>query len=220
MIGDPYASLRDRCIIIEMTRLRDASREELQTDKARAAAREIELDVDAVLQPRLEEIRHAWMYYGDLYDSLRFLRDRDREIWQPLFALCRVLAPERIHELEECAIDLATLKTRKAKRLKDLADEEERRQHEEYGELAIEHCLLVMGDRDRMGTTELVGGLQAMHLGPWRTYLGDGLTAHALAGLLKPFNIEPNVIRIKSKTEDNSTVRGYLRSDFVRAKKA
>ena len=43
--------------------------------------------------------------YEELED-LEFLTDRDADLWMPLFAVCAVASPERIGELQRCALVL------------------------------------------------------------------------------------------------------------------
>ena len=110
-IGDVYDTLRDRCIIVEMQRTKAGKRIEYVRQIAMEEASELSLEIENALGEDIEDIRDAYLTYHERFDSLDFLRDRDREIWKPLFTLCQVLAPDRVPELQRSAIDIATLKT-------------------------------------------------------------------------------------------------------------
>jgi protein gp37 len=217
MIGDPYPTLRDRCITIEMHRMRRGAYRSFVREVAREEGHEVELDIAAAVGAQGQEIRQAYLNYND--DSMDYMRDRDQEIWKPLFALCQVMAPDRMPELERSAIDIATFKTRPPLRLAELHDEEEKAWRREYAELLLQHCLRVLGDRDRITTADLMAGLRDIPLAPWREYEGCGVTAISLAAMLKPFGIEPKMIRVRPKGQAQDTVRGYFRIDLIKAQK-
>jgi hypothetical protein len=146
---------------------------------------------------------------------MNFLRDRDREIWKPLFALCQVFVPERLPELERSAIDIATLKTSPVRRFEHLKDEEERARKLEYAEHLLLDALTVIGQRDRIASADLVRGLREIATSPWRSYEGSGISDISLASMLKLFGVEPKTIRFKPKSEQNSTAKGYHRASLV-----
>ena len=176
--------------------------------------------MEEAISARLEEIRKAYRQYQGMYPSLSFLRDRDKEVWKPLFSLCQLLAPSRIPELERSAIDIATLKTLPIRRFDALAEEEKKSEEMEYGERLVTDAISVMEGHERMATSELVQGLRALHTSPWRTYRGSGITDDAsgamlLASLLKHFGVEPKTIRVRPKGEPNSTAKGYTRADLI-----
>lgn len=112
-IGDVYSSLRDRCITIEMRRMQEGPRKEFVQQVAKEEGRAIIEELSLTLPEYLDDIRNAYLNYHELYPkSLDFLQQgRDKEIWKPLFAICQVIAPERIPELSKSAIDIATFKT-------------------------------------------------------------------------------------------------------------
>lgn len=75
--------------------------------------------------------------------------------------------------------------------------------------------LTVIGDdRDRIPKRDLIMGLRGLPRSPWRTYEGTGLTEISLAALLKIFDVTPKTIRIRPRSELNSTAKGYLRLDL------
>ena len=216
-IGDVHDSLRDRCIVIEMQRTKSTSRTEFVRQTAMEEARDIATDIQAVLSERISDIKDSYLNYHLLYPSLDFLRDRDKEIWKPLFALCQVFAPERVPELERSAIDISTLKTQPVRRFEHLKDEEDKARKLEYAEHLLRDVIAVVGEHDRITTVELVKGLRNIGTSPWRSYEGAGITDISLAAMLKLFGAEPKTLRIKPKSEPNSTAKGYHRRDLLQA---
>lgn len=216
-IGDVHDSLRDRCIVIEMQRTMSGSRTEFVRQFAKEEGTDIANEIEGALGGQLDEIRDAYLNYHNLYPSLGFLRDRDRELWKPLFALCQVFAADRIHDLEWSAADIAALKTKPVRRFEHLKAEEQRVQTLEYAERLLRDSLMVIGERDRIASAELVRGLREIPTSPWRTYEGAGISDISLASMLKLFEAEPKTIRFKPKSESNSTAKGYYRADFAAA---
>jgi len=217
-IGDVYSSLRDRCITIEMRRMQEVGqRREFVHQVAKEEGRAIVKELEDTLPEYLDDIRHAYLNYHELYpQSLDFLQQgRDKEIWKPLFAICQVIAPERIPELSKSAIDIATFKTRPIRRLGDLRGEEEKMRKLEYTERLVRDALTVVGAHDRIASVELVRGLREIPTSPWRSYEGAGITEISLASMLKLFGVEPTTIRLKPKGEPHSTAKGYYRKDIV-----
>ena len=218
-IGDVHDSLRDRCIVVEMQRTMGGSRTEYVRQFAKEEGTEIAHEIEEALGARIGEVRDAYLNYHNLYPSLGFLRDRDRELWKPLFALCQVFAPDRIHDLERSAADISALKTKPVRRFEHLKAEEERVQKLEFSEWLLRDSLLVVGERDRITSAELVRGLREIPTSPWRSYEGTGVTEISLASMLKLFEVEPKTIRFKPKSEPNSTAKGYLRDSLLKALK-
>jgi len=63
---------------------------------------------------------------------------------------------------------------------------------------------------DRLSSATLVSELTEIETSPWVEWKnGKPLTARGLAKLLRPFEIDPNSVRLGDKTP-----KGYLRSDF------
>jgi Protein of unknown function (DUF3631) len=216
-IGDVYSSLRDRCITIEMRRMQEGPRKEFVRQVAKEEGRAIIEGLAVTLPDYLDDIRDAYLNYHELYPaSMDFLQQgRDKEIWKPIFAICQVMAPERIPELSKSAIDIATFKTRPIRRLGELRDEETKTRKIEYAERLLRDVLTVVGTRDRIASAELVKALRDIPTSPWRSYEGSGITDMSLAAMLRLFAIEPKTIRFKPKSEPNSTAKGYLQADLV-----
>lgn len=218
-IGDVYDSLRDRCIIIEMQRTRSATRREYVPETAKEEGSEIASVVAEAVSERIEQIRDAYRNYHNLYRKLDFLDNREQEIWKPLFTLCQVFAPSRIHELERSAADIAALKTTPIRKFEHLKDEEAKAQKLEFAERLLRDSLAVIGNRDRITSAGLVQGLREIPTSPWRSYERTGITEISLASMLKLFGVEPKTIRFKPKSEPNSTAKGYYREPLCKALK-
>lgn len=218
-IGDVYDTLRDRCIVVEMQRTKAGKRIEFVRQTAIEEAAELALEIEDALGENIEDIRDAYLTYHERFDSLDFLRDRDREIWKPLFTLCQIFAPDRVSELKRSAADIAALKTMPLRRIENLKDEEERSKKLEYAEWLLRDSLAVIGGRDRIASAELVRGLREIPTSPWRTYEGSGISEISLASMLKLFGVEPKTIRFKSKSQPNSTAKGYHQELLYKALK-
>jgi uncharacterized protein DUF3631/C-5 cytosine-specific DNA methylase len=219
-LGDLYDSLRDRCIVVHMQRTLGGGRKEYHRSIAQADGNAIGERMHEAISARVDEIKTAYLLYDELYPSLGFLRDRDKEIWKPLFSLCQVLAPSRVPELERSAIDIATLKTVPARPFGSLVQEEEEAEETEYAEWLLTDAISVMGDNEKMATSELVRRLRELPTSPWRAYRGGGITDDAsgaimMANLLKRFGVKPKTIRFRPKGEPNSTAKGYRWADII-----
>ena len=214
-IGDLHDTLRDRCIVVEMQRTMAGSRKEYVRQVAKDEGNDLAREIATAVLEHMDDIQDSYLRYHDLYPSMTFLRDRDREIWKPLFTLCQVFAPERLPELERSAIDIATLKTRPVHIFQNLKGEEDKAGKLEYAEHLLRDALTLVGDRDRITTADLVKGLRDISTSPWRSYEGYGITDISLAAMLRLFGIEPKTIRVKPKNEPHSTAKGYHRADLV-----
>lgn len=167
-IGDVHDTLRDRCIVVEMQRTVAGNRAEYVWQGAKERGNEIASEIASAVLEYRDNIRDAYLNYHNLYPSLDFLRDRDREIWKPLFALARVFAPSRVPELERSAIDIATLKTRPVRIFQNLKGEEEKARKLEYAERLLRDALGVVGDCDRITTADLVTRTSQTWTRPWK----------------------------------------------------
>ena len=176
--------------------------------------------VAEAVSERIEQIRDAYRNYHNLYRKLDFLDNREQEIWKPLFTLCQVFAPSRIHELERSAADIAALKTTPIRKFEHLKDEEAKAQKLEFAERLLRGTrLAVIGNRDRITSAGLVQGLREIPTSPWRSYERTGITEISLASMLKLFGVRPKTIRFKPKSEPNSTAKGYYREPLCKALK-
>jgi len=132
-------------------------------------------------------------------EDIRFLADRDADLWTPIFALCAVAAPERLDELKRCALTLS-----RGKEADDLDDS---------------LPLMLLADiravwnpgAMQMKSAELIGKLERLPESRWQEP-EYRLTPRKLAGMLRPFAIEPRQIRLGTET-----AKGYLWRDFEAA---
>lgn len=221
-LGDVYDSLRDRCIVVRMQRAMEGSRKEYFRAVAQEEGSAIARRLHEAVSARLDEIRSAYRNGHGLHRRLGFLRDRDREIWKPLFSLCQALAPSRMPELERSAADIAALKTVPARPFEALAEEEMESEEMEYAEKLLADAIVAMDGNEKMATSGLARRLRELPTSPWRTYRGGGITPDAsgamtMASLLKRFGVEPRTIRVRPKSEPNSTAKGYVLADLVAA---
>jgi hypothetical protein len=219
-LGDVYDSLRDRSIVVRMQRVMGGNRKEYRRGVAQEEGNEIAQRLHEAVSARLDEIKTVYLHGHELHSRLRFLRDRDREIWKPLFSLCQVLTPSRIPDLERSAADIAALKTVPARPFESLAQEENESEEMEYAEKLLADAIVAMGGNEKMATAELARRLRDLPTSPWRTYRGRGITpdisgAETMASLLKRFGVEPKTIRVRPKGEPKSTVKGYTLRDLV-----
>jgi hypothetical protein len=218
MIGDPYETLRDRSIIVMMTRGVSINNEKRAV--AQPVANEIGARLHALVWDRRVEIETTYLNYRD---KLNFLINlRDRELWEPLFAICEVLAPGRIKELKETAVTVSTLKTREARKFTQLRDEEVRAMETQYAERLLDDMAFVMSNTKHVATSVLIQRLRGLTQSPWRSYRGTGITEdrrghNLLATMVAPFGVFPKTIRVKPKGEVSSTAKGYVAADVVRA---
>ena len=124
-------------------------------------------------------------------DSLGISK-RDADLWMPLFAVCTVAAPERLGELQRCAVALSGAKA--------------------AGDVEDSLPLKLLADvqkvwptgADRMTTVTLLQRLKEIAESPWGAH---DLNANRLSAMLRPFGIASRQIRTGSET-----VKGYLRA--------
>lgn len=202
LIGDVSDTLRDRSVIIIMRRSEAPQR--YQYDKAQAEGESLREKLGLLVKDIEQLVTETYATHA----GLAFLPPRDEEIWLPLFAVCAVLAPERVEELQRIAVDMATEKTSAPMRYTAQAqkDAEESATASEYG-VRLLRDLIALAQRDGVvWTLDVIEQLKAMPLAPWRKYRGDGLNEMTLASLLRPFRIRPRQIR---RRKQGKLARGY-----------
>lgn len=127
--------------------------------------------------------------------DLRFLGDRDADLWIPLFALCSIVAPDRMAELKKSAVALSTVKADDdvddSLPLKLLADIK----------------TVWPKGQSRWETAALLDSLKTLNESPWLEY---ELSPRKLARLLRPFEVEARTIR----TTEGVILRGYERASL------
>ena len=208
LIGDVYDTLRDRSIVIEMKRGEPSKRFLYDDAKSEGEVLAVEIQANAKLD-LLDAIDERYTN-----DRAQYLNDRDEEIWQPLFAICKVVAPERVRQLQRLAVDLCAMKTADKRSHTTLDMFEEQSQSMEYGEKALIDLLAVMNGEKHIFGDEAVTRLRELDLSPWRTFRGNGLQQINLADLLTGFGVHPVNLR-----KGQIVKRGYRKLDVEQAVK-
>lgn len=193
-IGGLTDTLADRCIVISMQRKTPSeSVDRFLQGRAKADAEPLRDSLTGWAKTWQESIRTA--YEG--MDDLKFLSDRDAEIWMPLFAVCTIAAPERLGELRLCAETLSGAKAaddvEDSLKLKLLADTRK----------------VWSARSDKLATAVLLQRLNELAESPWATLPLDAIK---LSRMLRPFGVASRQIRIGSKT-----VKGYPWADLTAA---
>lgn len=214
LIGDVYDTLRDRSIVVTLRRGEPAKRFSYDDAKDEGAA--LAAEFLKVLEAHKEAIEDA--YQAEAAD---YLGDRDEEIWRPLFAICRVIAPHYLSELQRASADLSADKTQERKRFVNLSKMEDDAQADQYARRAVRDLLEVLNGDNFLPSGEAVKRMRDLNLGPWRRYQGEGLTPKSLANMLSRFGLRPRPGRKqgnrKSEGAGQGTARGYYKADVEKA---
>ncbi len=220
LIGDVYDTLRDRSIVVNLRRAH--SPERFIYSDAQSEGKQLRERVEEMIQVNAEKVSDSYFDLG----RLEFLSDREEEIWSPLFAICKVLCPERYGELTRVAVDISTAKTAEANKYTELPQREDAAQQIEYGERALRDLINVVESRKRksISTADAIPALRDLPTAPWRAFRGEGLKPNIegsmmLASLLEPFGIRPRTIRLRPKSQgaSGSTAKGYALSELIEA---
>jgi len=192
-IGRLPDTLLDRSIILHMKRRsRTQSVERFRQAQAAAEAKPIQERGGQLAANFAAQIAQA--YENVLKADLKFLNDRDADLWTPLFAVCTVVCPNRLPELEKCATALSA-----AKAGDDLDDS--------LALLLLRDIKQVWPEgEDKFETALLIAKLKTLEESPWQEL---EMTPRKLARMLRPFEVEPRTIRI-----DGRTAKGYVYEHF------
>lgn len=219
LIGDVYDTLRDRSIVVTMRRRTPV--EAANESKFRRVTVEPEAEIvrgqlhEAIVEHQAEiESNYAAM------DALTFLNDRDEELWSPLFAIAKVLCPERLDELTRSAVDIATEKTAPKRNFRELmATEEQKADDLEDGVKLLRDMLKLTEGHKAIASVDVVEKLKDIPTSPWRAFRGVGISMYDVAYLLDAMNIHPKAIRNgKKRTGGKQPVfKGYQRADLLAA---
>jgi Protein of unknown function (DUF3631) len=123
------------------------------------------------------------------------LSDRAEDVWEPLIAIADLVGDDWPHRAREAAIELAATRSEADTSL---------------GVRLLEDIRVIFRERgvDCIGSNDLVYALYDCEESPWKTWgHGRGLTAHALARLLRQFDITPRHM-------PDGTARGYALPQF------
>ncbi|MGA7239443.1 MAG: DUF3631 domain-containing protein [Bryobacteraceae bacterium] len=189
-IGRLPDTLLDRSIVVHMKRrARSQPVERFRMARATAEAKPIHDRMAQFAQTHTVDIERAYQEVLDI--DLKFLNDRDADLWTPLFTLCSILTPERRADLQRCAIVLS-----KAKAGDDTDDS--------WALTLLKDIKAVWPDgEDKCETAILLERLLALEESPWKEHQ---LTPRKMAKTLRPFEVEPRKLRI----DEYRTAKGYL----------
>jgi hypothetical protein len=193
-IGTLPDTLADRCIHVTMQRKTPSQTvDRFLQGRAKADAEPIRECLVEWAESYQESVRRAYESIADL----KFLSDRDADLWMPLFAVCTVGAPELLGELRRCAVALSGAKA--------------------AGDVEDSLPLKLLADvqnvwptgADRMTTATLLQRLKKIDESPWDA---RDLNPNRLSNMLRPFGVASRQIRVGSET-----VKGYLRAGLDEA---
>jgi hypothetical protein len=195
-IGRLPDTLMDRSIIIHMKRRTTAQKvERFRQARASAEAKPIHDGAARFVQVNHRAIEQAYHHIQD--NDLGFLGDRDADLWSALFSICSITDPERLGDLKTCALTLSAAKE------KDDVDDSLAltllRDIREVWPGLKDKC-----PEDKCETAVLLEKLKALEESPWCDPKSP-LTAHKLARLSRPFDVEPRNIQIGERRP-----KGYL----------
>lgn len=187
-------TLLDRSIVVEMQRrLPSDSVERFLRAMARYQSEPLRLSLKQYAQEHLEDIGSA--YEHAVRSDLKFLSDREADLWIPLFAICAVYAPDRIEELQRSAETLS--------RRKQAEDNDEKLETKLLMDLKTSWPEV----RSWWETTLLIEELYGLPESPWREF---NLNPRRLARMLRPFGVGPQRFRDDRQVQ----LRGYSRESL------
>ena len=192
-IGNLPDTLMDRSVVISMRR--HLKNEVVARFRRRQASEQSTGTVSAITiwaERHKDEIAKAY-----LNQNLDFLKDREADIWEPLFAIASIAIPERLEELKQIAIRLSGEKASS-----DVDDTQGPRLLEDI------RTIFRKTKRQTIPTAELISMLKNDFDHHW----GDELTAVKLARILRPFGISSRQLWV-----NESNKHGYHVSDFKSA---
>ena len=190
MIGKPKDTLVDRSIVVTMQRKKPQDTVERFGQDIRKSLELVRRKLDRWrndLPERLPEV-----------EPLQTNNDREADNWMPLLTIAEMAGDTWPQRAREAAKALS----------KDVEDDSVKIQV-----LQDVKSIFERQKTDKITTSDLLEELKSLEESPWSDWgHGKGLNARHLASLLKPFGIEPKVIRLRGKTP-----RGYENFDFKNA---
>jgi hypothetical protein len=197
-IGRLPETIADRSIVIQMQKKGSAEKVARFTlRRVKAESTPLRWSVERVMDEVRDLVKDA---YEDL-PELAFLEDREGELWEPLFAVCSVIAPTRIGELRKSAEMLSTAKA--------AADQDDSRPLRLLSDIRE----VFPKDAENILTKELMRRLEKLDYSPW--FKPDGgrpeceLNPRRLARMLRPFGISPRTVRVECELG-----KGYSKGEF------
>lgn len=130
------------------------------------------------------------------------IADRDADIWEPLLAVADAAGGHWPATAREAAVDLVT---------------DSRRRPATLGVRLLADVRRVLGDRDRIGTSDLLGGLIGLDDAPWGDLGGRGaIDGRYLGKTFAGYGIS-HAHTIRFDPSRAGTARGWDRGDFADA---
>ncbi|MBM3956856.1 MAG: DUF3631 domain-containing protein [Gemmatimonadetes bacterium] len=194
LIGRLNEVLEDRSIVIRMRRKKkDEKAHPFRPRRAEEEAQDLRRRIVRWVADNRAAVEQAYSVIA----APEFLNDRAAENWTPVLAVMQVAAPSRVPELIEDAKEI----------------EVEEAKDDSIGVQLLSDILETFDSlrAEKLSTKFLLSRLKQLDERPWATWGhgGEGLTPHALARILRGFEIEPEKWR-----EGEAGVRGYRRNAF------
>jgi hypothetical protein len=210
LIGDLTAVLRDRSIVLNLLRAKPMASlvEDAMYAETEAAAIRAEIALGLPV-PSLE--------------VAEWLKDRDREIWTPLYSLAVALRcdAKMLARIRRVSQDLTLLKGQPRREYHAAAAEREAEDRDYAADLLRDLAGVLRTGERAIFSAVAVERLKAVDTAPWRLYRGVGLDVDVLAGLVHRFGLVPKVKFIGGrKANGGQAARGYdaaaIRAAFVK----
>lgn len=194
-IGNCPETIRDRSIVISMQRKRPIDMiERFKIRRVEPEARRLQ----GLLAKLAENLQSEIAAVFDAMD-LRFLRDREAEAWEPIFAVCAVAEKGRLEELRVVAERLVKHKIE--------SDEDDSLPLRLLSDIRE---VWPPGSPLNIFTSELLSRLYHIEDSPWgQTY---ELNARKLGRMLRPFSVKSRTVWI-----DQVSAKGYVWKDLETA---
>lgn len=190
------ATVRNRAIVIQMRRKRkNEPTVHFLFGRAQGEADSIRRRLESLVHAVGETVAEVYRNLTDFEE----LSNRDAEIWQPLFAVGSVLAPEKLPDLRRAALALSGSKAER--------DTDNSLELQLLTDIAglLEHL------PENLTSKDLVGRLPELEDSPWGKP-GRKLTPNRLARMLRPFGVSTKPVRI-----GEGTPKGYVRKELEEA---
>lgn len=202
-IGDVYDTLRDRSIVLWLSRGIPARKYRRSEAEREAIA----------LNQEIAQLFRLMAGNEIKYVEATWLEGRDEEIWSPLFSLAHAfdLSKEDRDRLVAASADLTAAKTQKARTFENLGTCEGTAQEDQYAVRVLRDLVSVLREDEKAIPSDVaVERLKSIPSGPWRHYKG-GLNEIGLAAMLARYQAlaeYPKVVFISKKTKPHH-LRGY-----------
>lgn len=139
----------------------------------------------------------AWAPHADVSgwpDMPPGIQDRDADVWEALLAVADAAGKDWPARARVAAVALVALAKAGSPSL---------------GVRLLGDLRKIFGEREAMGSEEIVRALVALDESPWADMRGKAIDQRRLATYLRPYGVKPKGVRI-----GDSTPRGYAREDL------